>query len=246
MAIGQHLRVKRPDLLFLKGFWHHGIDLGDGTVAHVTGENAATACVHRTNIRAFAANDKIEAVDYDKIKKLPSFKTFTGKIIEPSKLKIFSENERVEHALNCIGKGYGNYDPELQNCEHFATSVVTDQPFSLQSNEFRKFIDKSTIHASIRLWSEIIKWHAGGKSGNYSNLKIKYMGSLYSCKNSRFLEMYDKAYHVPVTWAKIKNETAKPQVISETEIAYPLTELAVYVSDETGEIVRYDLENVGA
>ncbi len=58
MARGDHLRVWR------NGYWHHGIDCGDGTVIHYTGElfNSVNAAVRRTPMDQFAKGSKVRRV----------------------------------------------------------------------------------------------------------------------------------------------------------------------------------------
>ncbi|NUM56584.1 MAG: lecithin retinol acyltransferase family protein [Candidatus Hydrogenedentes bacterium] len=58
MARGDHIRV------FRRGYWHHGIDCGDGTVIHYTGElfNRANAAVRRTSMEQFAKGGRVRVV----------------------------------------------------------------------------------------------------------------------------------------------------------------------------------------
>ena len=49
MARGDHLKVRR------RGYWHHGIDCGDGTVIHYAGleREKSDAYVRRTSLAEF-------------------------------------------------------------------------------------------------------------------------------------------------------------------------------------------------
>ncbi|MFF7976854.1 lecithin retinol acyltransferase family protein [Streptomyces sp. NPDC007905] len=61
VAAGDHLVVARPDGWVAAGRRHHGIDLGDGTVAHLTGFSKRSAKALRTNIRVFAQSGDPQA-----------------------------------------------------------------------------------------------------------------------------------------------------------------------------------------
>lgn len=107
MARGDHLRVWR------KGYWHHGIDCGDGTVIHYTGElfSRANAAVRRTTLDEFAKGGRVRVVKshsaYD-----------TEGIIA-----------RAESRLDEM-----RYSPVFNNCEHFAHWCRTGVKMSRQVN----------------------------------------------------------------------------------------------------------------
>jgi hypothetical protein len=94
LARGDHLRV------FRKGYWHHGIDCGDGTVIHYTGElwNRANAAVRRTPMEEFAKGGRVRVVNTNA--------SFDAESI------ISRAESRLEEA---------RYSTILNNCEHFAT-----------------------------------------------------------------------------------------------------------------------------
>jgi hypothetical protein len=58
MTRGDHLRVERL------GYFHHGIDLGNGFAVHFTNDNSGTLRVHRTALTAFAQGRNVEVVEY--------------------------------------------------------------------------------------------------------------------------------------------------------------------------------------
>lgn len=105
MARGDHIRV------FRKGYWHHGIDCGDGTVIHYTGElfNRANAAVRRTTMEQFAKGGRVRVVKSD-----PAYDA-EGVIA------------RAESRLNET-----RYSTVLNNCEHFATWCRTGMRESKQ------------------------------------------------------------------------------------------------------------------
>jgi len=94
MARGDHIRVNR-------GFyWHHGIDLGDGTVIHAAGEPGRRkigALVRCTSMGEFLRGGC--AVRVDVIGALPA-------------------DEIVDRARQAVGRG--GYSLLFNNCEHFA------------------------------------------------------------------------------------------------------------------------------
>ena len=64
MAKGDHIKVSRKGV-----YTHHGIDMGDGTVIHFSGEIAdlgENATVERVSVEKFANGGKIKVVEYAK------------------------------------------------------------------------------------------------------------------------------------------------------------------------------------
>jgi hypothetical protein len=108
MARGDHIFVKRVI------YTHHGIDVGDGTVIHFSGEpgsSKVTACVCRIGLDDFAAGGEIQLMLY--AKPLPS-------------------DEIVARAVSRLGEcGYNLFN---NNCEHFARWCVTAKHSSAQVN----------------------------------------------------------------------------------------------------------------
>ncbi|MBI5091934.1 MAG: lecithin retinol acyltransferase family protein [Candidatus Hydrogenedentes bacterium] len=105
MARGDHIRVKR------RGFWHHGIDCGDGTVIHYTGEpkNLTNAAVARTPMAQFAK----------------------GGVVRTVKSACAHDPEEIlRRASSRIGET--RYGVVRNNCEHFAHWCRTGLPSSKQ------------------------------------------------------------------------------------------------------------------
>lgn len=113
MAKGDHIKVKR------KGYYHHGIDLGNGTVVHYVGEPGNVF------------DQEVRVATLDKFLKDGSLE----RVIEYTSL---SPDEIVDRALSYVGKGEGEYHLIFNNCEHFATFCRTGEKRSKQ-------IDKATL-----------------------------------------------------------------------------------------------------
>jgi len=106
MARGDHVRVRRL------GYWHHGIDCGDGTVIHYSGElfdNKRNASVQRTPMGEFARGGRVETVVHDELD-------------TPDCVMM-----RAESRL-----GDSGYRILLNNCEHFARWCKTGRHESRQ------------------------------------------------------------------------------------------------------------------
>src|SRR5947209_3836365 len=98
MARGDHIYVNRL------GYDHHGIDCGDGTVIHYTGEigQKADAAVRRTSIDVFLKGRRLLVLDYG--------------WCDPPDVVV----QRAESRL-----GENKYHLVFSNCEHFATWCKT-------------------------------------------------------------------------------------------------------------------------
>ena len=94
MARGDHLAVDRAL------YTHHGIDLGDGTVVHLTGEPLTQddAEVRRTSRASFAAGARVRRVRCDCAR--------------------HDAERTVRRALSMLGDT--RYELATWNCEHFA------------------------------------------------------------------------------------------------------------------------------
>jgi hypothetical protein len=116
MTIGDHLVVFR---LSPFPFQHHGLDLGDGTVAHFTdgmGGVAAPSCdengfvIQRTPIEQFEGN--------------------SGRVHVQSYRQRLSVDETVRRAISRLG--HRDYELFHNNCEHFVTWCITGKAESRQ------------------------------------------------------------------------------------------------------------------
>ena len=106
MAKGDHIWVIRP----LK-YTHHGIDCGDGTVIHFTGEpgKKSDAAVARTTMAEFALDSIVHLREY-------SEKDNAETVVERAESKL----------------GSREYNLVTNNCEHFATWCCTGKTASHQ------------------------------------------------------------------------------------------------------------------
>ncbi len=127
MALGDHIKVRR-----LKGLYtHHGIDMGDGTVIHFSGEplHFQYAAICRSPIEDFLAGGKCRKVSYS----------------EDTGLR--SPEEAAACAASFLGEK--NYDPWFRNCEHFATYCKTGVWKSHQVRRVAQVISATVIAGGI-------------------------------------------------------------------------------------------------
>lgn len=105
MARGDHIRVSRG------WYWHHGVDVGDGTVIHAPAEPLqwSSRPIERTTRERFADGGAVEAVAHHH--PLPA-------------------DEIIARALSRVGDA--RYDVLFNNCEHFARWCVLGEHRSQQ------------------------------------------------------------------------------------------------------------------
>lgn len=150
MARADHISVPRLGGLFV----HHGIDCGDGTVIHFTGERwRDPRKVQRTTLEAFARNTAIAVRDYreffERLKQPDSLprrmriywqqerKRLSG---EYEKFAAFSADAVIRRAESQLGRS--DFDIVMNNCEHFATWCKTGIKDSEQVDAlWRKVLD---------------------------------------------------------------------------------------------------------
>ncbi|HWC33978.1 MAG TPA: lecithin retinol acyltransferase family protein [Mycobacteriales bacterium] len=109
MARGDHIFVERP-----WRYTHHGIDVGDGTVIHFSGEpggSKMTACVCRCSMDEFIDGGQLQVRVY---------------------ARRVDRDEAVARAESRLGEC--GYNVVNNNCEHFARWCVTDKHASAQVN----------------------------------------------------------------------------------------------------------------
>lgn len=108
MARGDHIKVRRLGFLYA----HHGIDMGDGTVIHFSGEPLfpSRARVIRSDFAAFCQGGTSHVVPYPNPVRTPEAVVATA-----------------EGLLSA-----GAYCVLLNNCEHFATYCKTGKTTSYQ------------------------------------------------------------------------------------------------------------------
>ncbi len=105
MARGDHIRVAR------RGYWHHGIDCGDGAVIHYAGEQLEkkNAVLRRTPLDLFAREGNVEVVSY--------------RSCDEPEIVIARAESRL---------GEASYRLICNNCEHFARWCKTGRSASRQ------------------------------------------------------------------------------------------------------------------
>lgn len=105
MGKGDHIKVKRGM------YWHHGIDMGDGTVVHFTGEPTRKrhAAIRRTSMEKFLRGGRLEVVEYAK--------SYCPEVV-------------VSRAMSRLAER--GYHLALKNCEHFARWCKTGEARSQQ------------------------------------------------------------------------------------------------------------------
>ena len=93
IASGDHVRARR------NGYWHHGIDCGDGAVIHYSGEllHHKNAYVQRIGMAGFSKGGRIEVVPYSLCS-------------DPDTVLKRAESRLRENAYHLL----------TNNCEHFA------------------------------------------------------------------------------------------------------------------------------
>ncbi len=141
MAAGDHIRVKRV----LGAYYHHGIDMGDGTVVHFEGEplQQKDVRVTRVGLEKFLMGGAPEVVKY------------------ASDAPVYSPEDTLARANKMVGsKGYRLFS---NNCEHFATYCKTGKPYSVQIRRFVKATGTLMIFCAGTVSTYIIKKKLKGR-----------------------------------------------------------------------------------
>ncbi len=113
MARGDHIKVRRLGFLYS----HHGIDMGDGTVIHFSGEplQRARARVIRSDFATFCDGAACEVVQYP------------GPVRSPDEVASVAES-LLDQTSYCVLRN---------NCEHFASYCKTGV---MKSRQVRRLI----------------------------------------------------------------------------------------------------------
>jgi hypothetical protein len=124
MERGAHIIVNRG------AYYHEGIDLGDGTVIHFSGEPFSTGLPAKIRRCSF-----------------PEFLKTTSEyqVVNYASESCYSPDVVVQNAFQCLGLGQGEYNPFLKNCEHFATYCKTGQASSPQVQKFAQRVLKWSL-----------------------------------------------------------------------------------------------------
>jgi hypothetical protein len=153
MAIGDHLLVKRKKWFF--SYYHHGIDIGDNKVIHLTGPRKKDAKVIETSLDEFLNGGVLEVWEYitfiDILRNYHSdMKSEFGQphwmlpLLDEERIseieaRIKDTDRTVAEARKYLGRrGYNLFS---DNCEHFAVFCKTGLAVSLQSINYQKHID---------------------------------------------------------------------------------------------------------
>lgn len=144
MARGDHIKVRR----FGGVYSHHGIDLGDGSVIHFSGEplQRAAARVCRVPMAEFLRGGRCKVVQYARHTR--------------------SAEDVIRAALSFLDTA--DYSLWRNNCEHFATFCKTGKPKSRQVRRAIKAAAGVTacgvVLAGI-LGAVVLRQKIGGRSG---------------------------------------------------------------------------------
>ncbi len=124
MAAGDHIKVKRAGGLYT----HHGIDMGDDTVIHFSGEplHMRHAVVCRIAMADFLQGGQARVVRREEGARSPE--------------------EVMSTAESLIGAK--SYHPLFNNCEHFATFCMTGRKDSRQA---RRALKAAATAATVAL-----------------------------------------------------------------------------------------------
>ena len=140
MALGDHVCVRR-----LLGYTHHGIDCGDGTVIHFSGEpgggkKSAIVCV--TRLSEFLSGGSLKVREYG---------------------DRYSAPATVARARSRLGES--GYDLFGRNCEHFAEWCCTGRHSSRQVNGAASSATQVGVVAGTALLSGSVIAAAGAVEG---------------------------------------------------------------------------------
>ncbi|MEU6344083.1 lecithin retinol acyltransferase family protein [Streptomyces sp. NPDC046977] len=217
MAAGDHLVVTRPDGWIAAGRRHHGIDMGDGTVAHLTGFSKRSAKAIRTNLRVFAQSGDPQVVDYDWIaRNPPHFAAGRKRRRGAPPIHPLPVQEVLSRALH--GLDMGGYNAAARNCEHWATLVKTGVSFSYEVEE--RAYNPLPEFAVALLWEVLRGTNPHDTAGNY-------LGSVYEHGGAHYREQYAEPGAIPPSWSRSVDGRASWQPVAQRDVPHPLREVAV-------------------
>lgn len=169
MSYGDHIQIYRG------GYYHHGIDLGDGTIIHFSGEPLSheKALVKRSLMVEFMkGDDKYAVIEYPASICLPPETT-------------------VGHAFSMLGAT--GYNLVFRNCEHFATYCKTGDWKSQQIRSSLKRMANLSRYGLRNPWlllvgpameligrGSLMAVHKAVKLARGGNGSVSYKGSLYT------------------------------------------------------------------
>lgn len=154
MSYGEHVLVERKK--WFVNYYHHGIEIEDEQVIHLTGPRKSDAKVIQTSMAEFLSGGKKEVWEYvtfiDVLKRHHS--DMAGEFGKPHWMLPSLDEHRIEEiqtrlndpckAVETAKKKLGQYGYNLitDNCEHFTVYCKTGLAVSLQIVEHQKHQDK--------------------------------------------------------------------------------------------------------
>ncbi|MFM1902677.1 MAG: hypothetical protein RLZZ440_577 [Planctomycetota bacterium] len=143
MARGDGLEVERQLAGSAIAYTHHGIDLGDGTVAHARPWDFSNpfggGAVVRTSWSEFAAGRTVRIV--------------------PFRAARFSAAEIATRAASQVGRP--GYCPLVQNCEHFATWCANGESTSRQIDILARRVRSAATRTAAAVSARLAAGTAG-------------------------------------------------------------------------------------
>ena len=176
MAAGDHIAVLRHRWFHIIRYWHHGIDVGDGTVIHLTGPRKKDAEVTRTSLEEFLKGGAKVIVDYS---------AFTTRLIMHYDMDPPRERLRItQHIAPLDIHGLGSplsYDVKLPSEQHTWATVRTLPRVPVFSASKIRAIEER-INDPVRAIAEARK-HLGGKGYNLEINNCEHFATF--CKTGR-------------------------------------------------------------
>jgi len=127
-----HIKIKRGL------YWHHGVQLSDGTVVHYTGRGGEKTKTKKNALIQQTGMDKFVRDNPNPVVVVQHEKCFPTKLIE-------------ERARWCIGED--DYDLIQNNCEHFAVWCVTGKD---ESKQVERAFKKASTGGKMVLASSVL------------------------------------------------------------------------------------------
>lgn len=218
MAVGRHIKVKRPNGWVATGMDHHGIYMGDDTVVHFTGMKKKKAQILRTNLVVFQSAGQAELVDYEHIKTFRPAR-FGNEFIDFSRIQLRPPADVIADCLAHLGFAQGTWDAYTNNCEHFATTMATGIGFSLHSLSLYRHLNERGTGLSF-LVSALFEgdrfFNSKGEFPNITNF-------LYSSSGLYFIEHYESPCMTPPTWLYSNSLSGPWSIIDQRQVPYPLS-----------------------
>ncbi|TNE43153.1 MAG: hypothetical protein EP343_34670 [Deltaproteobacteria bacterium] len=147
MAKGRHIKVARWQGIY----YHHGIDRGDGTVIHYSGEVASKqdASIRQDTMATFLDGGRMETCDHYEA--------------------LFTPDEIIQRAESRIGeKAYGLYG---NNCEHFARWCRTNEHLSEQVERAKQTLTEIAVEGVSKGTQKVLVTYVNSEKVPFLNSK---------------------------------------------------------------------------